>query len=374
MCPYSLSIPGGVGAQVLGLARAQRRAGHEVTVLAPSDGPPPEAGVRTLGSSVPLAANGSIARIAPDVACALRTIAALRDTSYDVLHLHEPMVPGPTLTALLYTDRPVVATFHRSGGSTAYAGLGPILLRWARRIHVRAVVSEDARSTAQAVMGGDYELLFNAVDVELFRDPPPTPADGPTVFFIGRHEDRKGLAVLLEAVSRMASPPTVWVASDGPQTAELKSRYGQNGPIKWLGRISDAERASRMKGAGVCCFPSLRGESFGLVLLESMAAGTPVVASDIDGYRRVVGEAGVLVPPADPAALAAALATLLADAGERARLARAGSERAAELSMDRLAGLYLDLYDRAAAVKAARDAEAKKGRPEGRPFLSHSAR
>ncbi|MHB1924454.1 MAG: glycosyltransferase family 4 protein [Acidimicrobiales bacterium] len=368
VCPYSLSIPGGVQGQVLGLARALRRHGHHVTVLAPSDGPPPESGVRTLGRSVPLAANGSVAPIAPDLACARRTIAALRDGDYDVLHLHEPMVPGPTLTALLYSDLPIIGTFHRSGASAAYAGFGPLLVRWARRIDVRVAVSVDARHTAESALGGDYEMLFNGVDVQAFTAPPPAPTRGPTVFFIGRHEERKGLAVLLEAVSLMADPPELWVAGDGPQTAELKARYGSMNRLHWLGRIRDVERASRMKGADLCCFPSLRGESFGLVLLEAMAAGTAVVAGDIDGYRSVVtdGVDGLLVPPADPGALAATLTRALADPGLRARLRAGGSERAATFSMDHLAGAYGDLY--------ARVAEMKKARPGGRPSFFHSAR
>ncbi|HUZ44145.1 MAG TPA: glycosyltransferase family 4 protein [Acidimicrobiales bacterium] len=368
VCPYSLSIPGGVQGQVLGLARAQRRHGHDVTVLAPSDGPPPESGVRTLGRSVPLAANGSVAPIAPDVACARRTIAALRDGDYDVLHLHEPMVPGPTLTALLYSDLPVVGTFHRSGASAAYAGFGPLLVRWARRIDIRVAVSADARHTAESALGGDYEMLFNGVDVEAFTGPVPTPTSGPTVLFIGRHEERKGLVVLLEALTLMADPPELWVAGDGPQTDELKARYRAVTGIRWLGRISDTERASRMKGADLCCFPSLGGESFGLVLLEAMAAGTPVVAGDIDGYRSVVtdGADGLLVPPADPAALAATLTQALSDPELRARLRAAGSERAAAYSMNRLAEAYGDLYSRVT--------EMKKSRPEGRPFFFHSAR
>ncbi|MHB1911637.1 MAG: glycosyltransferase family 4 protein, partial [Acidimicrobiales bacterium] len=259
-------------------------------------------------------------------------------------------------------------TFHRSGASAAYAGLGPLLVRWARRIDVRVAVSADARHTAQSALGGDYEMLFNGVDVQAFTGPPPTPAAGPTVFFIGRHEERKGLAVLLEALTLMADPPELWVGGDGPQTDGLKARYRAVPGIRWLGRISDAERTSRMKGADVCCFPSLRGESFGLVLLEAMAAGTTVVAGDIDGYRGVVtdGADGLLVSPADPAALASALTRALSDPELRAGLSRAGAERAATFSMDRLAEAYGDLYARVAGVK--------KSRPGGRPFLFHSAR
>lgn len=364
VCPYSLSIPGGVQAQVLGLARAQRRAGYDVTVLGPSDGPPPEPGIRTLGRSVPLAANGSVAPIAPDVACALRTIAALRDGDYEVLHLHEPMVPGPTLTALLYADLPVVGTFHRSGASSAYAGFGPLLVRWARRLDVRVAVSTAALETAESALGGAYELLYNAVDTEAYRLPEPWPTEAPTVCFVGRHEERKGLAVLLEAVSLMPDPPVVWVAGDGPQSRQLRERFAGLPTVSWLGQISDDERARRLKGADLCCFPSLRGESFGLVLLEAMAAGSAVVAADNDGYRNVVcdGVNGLLAPAGDARALAGLLGKALADAGLRARLVAAGRETAAAHSMDRLARSYGEIYERVAESHPVR-----RGR---RPFLT----
>lgn len=356
VCPYSLSIPGGVQGQVLSLARAQRRAGHDVTVLAPSDGPPPEAGVRTLGRSVPLPANGSVAPIAPDLACALRTIAALREGGFDVLHLHEPMVPGPTLTALLYSEVPVLATFHRSGPSAAYAGFGPLLVRWARRIDLRCAVSEAARGTAQAALGGTYEVLFNAVDLEPVDRAQPHVKEGPTIFFIGRHEERKGLAVLLEAWSLLDPRPTLWIGSDGPLTAELQAAYGRSSQLVWLGRIGDRERAERMKGADVFCAPSLGGESFGLVLLEAMAAGAPLVASDIDGYRSVArpGVEALLFPPGDARALAERLRSVLSDRALADGLAQRGRQRAEEMSMDRLARCYLERYELLVSGRAAR--------------------
>jgi phosphatidylinositol alpha-mannosyltransferase len=346
VCPYSLSMPGGVQSQVLGLARAQRRAGHEVTVLGPSDGPPPEPGVRTLGRSVPLPANGSVAPIAPDVACALRTIAALRDGRFDLLHLHEPMVPGPTLTALLYSDLPVVATFHRSGASSAYASFAGLLVRWARRIDIRCAVSSAARETAQGALGGTYRMLYNAVDLAPFDQAQKLDTDGPTLFFIGRHEERKGLAVLLEAVSLLPTAPRLWVASDGPQTLDLQRRFSGLANLEWLGRISDQERAWRMKSADLVCVPSLGGESFGLVLLEAMAAGAALVASDIDGYRGVATHErnALLVPPGDPAAWAAALERMMDDPDLRQGLAASGRSRAEEMSMDHLAQDYCQLY------------------------------
>jgi phosphatidylinositol alpha-mannosyltransferase len=347
VCPYSLTIPGGVQGQVLGLARSLRALGHEVRVLGPSDGPPPDAGVTPLGNSIPLASNGSVAPLAPDLPCALRTIRALRDEDFDIVHLHEPLCPGPTLTALLFTDRPVIGTFHRSGASSAYEMLKPAV-RWVtRRLDMRCAVSEDARRTAELALGGEYELLFNGIEVDRFSKAAPWPTVAPTIFFIGRHEERKGLAVLLDAVADLPGDVRLGVAGDGPQTAALQARTAGDERIEWLGRVTDEEAAARLRGADVFCAPSLHGESFGVVLLEAMAAGVPIVASDLPGYRNVANPEvhAVLVEPGDAAALAAGIRRVLGDPSLAARLVAAGDGRAAEFAMDTLAERYLDLYD-----------------------------
>jgi phosphatidylinositol alpha-mannosyltransferase len=346
VCPYSLSAPGGVQGQVLGLARALRALGHEVRVLAPSDGPPPEAGITTVGRSVPMAANGSVAPIAPDPAAAARTLRALRDEDFDVLHLHEPLVPGPTLTALVARPAPLVGTFHATGRSAAYRWLGPVLRRLAGRLDVRCAVSDEARRFAADALGGEYTVTFNGIEVDRFAKASPWPADGPTVFFVGRHEPRKGLAVLLEAWRSLPGDVRLWVAGTGPATEELRASVGSDDRVEWLGRISDEEKAARMRGASVFCAPSLHGESFGVVLLEAMAADTPVVATDLPGYRRVArpDTDALLVPPDDPAALARALAEVLAGGSLADRLVASGRERAESFSMDRLADLYARLY------------------------------
>ena len=350
MCPYSLTVPGGVQGQVLALARSLRALGHETRVLAPCDGPPPDAGVTPLGKSIPLATNGSVAPIAPDVSCALRTIRALRDEDFDVVHLQEPLCPGPTLTTLLFSDGPLVGTFHRSGASSAYAALNPLVRRVADRLTVRAAVSKDALATAQEAMPGDYEMVFNGIEVERFAKADPSPTEGPTVFFIGRHEERKGLDVLLAALAMGLLPAdvTLWVAGEGPQTEGLRAQTAGDPRVHWLGRIPDAEAASRLRGADVFCAPSLHGESFGVVLLEAMAAQTPIVASDLPGYRNVATPDvdALLVPPGDPAALADALRRVLGDSALSAELAAAGEARAAEFSMDRLAERYVAMYER----------------------------
>ncbi len=351
MCPYSLTIPGGVQGQVLGLARALRSKGVDTRVLGPCDGAPPEPGITPLGVSVPTAANGSVAPVAPDPSAQLRTISAIRDEAFDVLHLHEPFAPGPTVTALFLKAGPMVGTFHAAGGSAGYRWLAP-MVRWgAGRLTVRCVVSDDARALAEeALGGGEYVQLFNGVDVGPLEAAAPTRTDGPTIFFCGRHEPRKGLDVLLEALIDLPASVRLWIASDGPQTTDLQARWAGNPRIEWLGRISDEEKASRMRGADVFCAPSLGGESFGIVLLEGMAAGTPVVASDIPGYSKVArgGRDARLVPPGEPGSLAAALSeTLFGESGVDA-VASSGRERASQFSMDRLADRYLELYEQVA--------------------------
>ncbi len=353
LCPYSLTIPGGVQQQVLGLAASLRRAGHEVRVLGPCDGPPPDPFVTPLGNSLPTSTNGSVAPLAPDVSAALRTIRALNDEDFDVLHVHEPLVPGPTLTAVLVKLAPVVGTFHTAGESGAYKAFWRPLSRIAERIDIRVAVSKDAVELARRWIGGEYEVLFNGIDLEAYAGE-SGPDREKAIFFVGRHEPRKGLGVLLEAMAHLPDDTSLWVASEGPETAALRERHGADPRIEWLGRISDEEKVARMKRAAVFCAPSLRGESFGVVLLEAMAAGTPVVASDIDGYRNVAtdGETAALVPPGDPVALASALARAVADPWWADRMRAAGRAHAEGYSMDRLAGLYVGLYERALAMEA----------------------
>ena len=351
VCPYSLTIPGGVQGQVLGLARSLRTLGHAVRVLGPCDGPPPDAGVTPLGRSVPTAANGSVAPLAPDPSAQLRTIRALRDEGFDVVHLHEPIAPGPCMTTTLFADAPKVGTFHAAGQSAGYRVMGWALRRVAARLDHRVAVSPDAMALAQAALGGEYELLYNGVEVDRFAVGPVQPADGPTIFFLGRHEPRKGLEVLLEAVAELPRDVRVWVGGDGPQSAELRERFAHDPRIEWLGRITDDEREARMRGCTVYCSPSVRGESFGMVLLEAMAAGCALVASDLEGHRNVAtdGRDALLAPVGDPAALAKALRRVLDDDALRTELVAGGRRRADDLSMVHLAERYVAIYEQVIA-------------------------
>ena len=346
ICPYSLTMPGGVQGQILGLGRTLRLMGHDVRVLGPCDGPPPDAGVTPLGNSVPTAANGSVAPIAPDPSAQLRTIRALRDEAFDVVHLHEPLAPGPTQTAMFFKTAPLVGTFHAAGSSAAYKWFSPGVKWLAKRLDLRCAVSQDAEQMARSALGGDYTVLFNGVEVATFAKATPTPTEGPTVLFVGRHEPRKGLDVLLAAMTDLPASTRLWIAGDGPDTDRLRARVAGDARIEWLGRISDDEKASRMRAADVFCAPSLRGESFGVVLLEAMAAATPVVASDLPGYANVAraGRDALLVPPGDVASLSRALRGVLANPSCAADLVESGEQRAQQFSMENLAERYVELY------------------------------
>lgn len=349
--PYSLSVPGGVQNQILSLGRALRQRGVAVRVLGPCDGPPPEPFVTPLGNSVPTGANGSVAPIAPDPAAQLRTMRALRDEDFDVLHLHEPMAPGPTMTSMLVKPAPIVATFHAAGSSRAYEVFKPFTSRGSHRIDLRVAVSTDAEALAKRSLGGSYEIAFNGVDVERFRTAPKKENPHPAVFFLARHEERKGLSVLLEAFEWLSGDYSLWVGGTGPQSARLRDHYSSDKRIEWLGEINDDEKVERMRRADVFCAPSLRGESFGIVLLEAMAAETAVIASNLSGYCKVVRpavgrQAGELVPPGDVASLRSCLEHLVTDSKKRRELVEAGSSRVTEFSMARLADFYVDTYRR----------------------------
>ena len=362
--PYSVSVPGGVQAQVLGLARELRRIGHEVRVLAPCDGPPPEPFVTPLGNSLPTAANGSVAPLAPDPSAALRTIRALNDEAFDIIHLHEPIVPGPTVTALLLKLAPTVGTFHAAGDSTSYRVLNKTA-RWAaEHLTTRVAVSDSAKELAHRYLGGEYITLFNGIELQRYQRPHVEREEAPTIFFCGRYEPRKGLEVLLQAMSYLPADVTLWIASDGIGIDDLQNTYGADSRIKWLGRISEEEKLNRLARCTVFCAPSLRGESFGIVLLEAMAAGAPLVASNISGYNNVASNDvnALLVEPGNPVELAKSIMRTCDEPGLRLTLVKGGYERAADFSMQRLAEQYLSIYRQLLSDEKSRILEIKPNR------------
>lgn len=348
VCPYSLSVFGGVQTQVKGLQRALGRAGHEAVVLAPADDPVEEDGVVAVGSSIGVRANGSVAPISPWPSSWMRTLSEIRDGAFEVAHVHEPFVPGPSLAAVLRSPVPVVGTFHQSGWAWPYAAAFPIVRVVGGRLSRCVAVSASAAAMVRKPLGRYVEVLWNGVEVA------PAVADikwvkeGPTIAFVGRHETRKGLEILLRAMAHLSPDVRLWVMGEGPLTDDLKRAYGSDRRIIWLGRPTNLMRDSRLRQADVYCAPNLGGESFGLVLSEAMAMGAPVVASDLDAFRAVARaerDEAVLVPPGEPLALASALRKVLDDASLRERMRTAGLARAAELSMDRLAARYIEIYD-----------------------------
>jgi phosphatidylinositol alpha-mannosyltransferase len=353
--PYSVTLPGGVQGQVLGIAAALARAGDEVVVVAPGEPDAVPAGglaggarLALVGRTLPIPVNGSRAPVALSPGAALRSRAELRASRPDVVHVHEPFVPGPALAALLARPAPTLGTFHRSGASAPYRVLRPLLGPLLGRLDDAVAVSEAARATVEAVAGRRAQglaVLANGVDLERFERAVPFRADRPAAVFVGRHEARKGLGVLLEAFSSSALEASLWVVGDGPEHATLRARYGADRRIEWLGRLDGDALASRVAGAAVLVAPSLGGESFGVVLLEAMAAGAAVLASDIPGYRSAAGAAAEFVAPGDPVALRRALETMLGDGGRRAELVRAGRERARSHSFEALAAAYRRRYE-----------------------------
>ncbi len=249
-----------------------------------------------------------------------------------------------------------MGTFHRNGSSALYGALRPAVRYAAGRLSARCAVSEAARDNVAAYVTDDLEVLFNGVDVESFERAVATPTERPTVVFVGRHEPRKGLAVLLEAFERLEGVAELWVVGQGPETQELRRRHPPSASRRWLGPVDDEEKAARLAAAQVFVAPSLGGESFGVVLLEAMAAGCAVVASDIGGYREAAGGHATLVAPNDPAALAGALTAALSDASSRTGRSAPGTLDAARAyaegwSMTRLAERYMEIYARVVAAR-----------------------
>ena len=349
VCPYAWDRPGGVQSHVRSLGEALRVRGHEVLVLAPStagDGTAP--GVTLVGKAVAVPANGSVAALAfgPGVAAGVRR--ALADFRPDVLHLHEPLIPSLSLLALRGAEVPAVGTFHAAAEwSFGYGVARGALAGTIKRLAVRTIVSDSARALVERYFPGEYVLTPNGVDTAAFaRARPARHAPGAAVLFLSRIERRKGLEVLVRAVARLHDRDvTLVVGGSGPEERSVQALAASLGvAVQWLGRVPDEEVAPTYRGADVYCAPGLGGESFGIVLVEAMAAGVPVVCSDLPGFRAVAGDAAALVPPGDPTALADALGRVLDDAAETRRMRAAGTLVAARYDwgalIERVEGVY----------------------------------
>jgi phosphatidylinositol alpha-mannosyltransferase len=337
VCPYAWDDPGGVQTHIRQLGERLRERGHDVVVLTPSRATPSEPWVRRVGSPVDIPYNASNAPIDPRPWSRRRVGESLGAFGPDVVHVHQPTAPSTSLWATLEARAPVVATFH-SGATRArlYDAAAPILRRVMRRLAVRIAVSERAAAFERARIGGSYEIVPNGVDVARFVDAEPADlGPGTKLLFVGRLDQRKGFPVAVEAFGRLASDRPgllLVVAGDGPDraaTATLPAADRER--VTMLGTVPNAELPPIHAACDVYMGSSIGGESFGIVLVEAMAAGLPVVASNTPGYDEVVrdGIDGLLVPPGDATALAGAVARVLDDPDLRARLSAAGRERAA---------------------------------------------
>lgn len=350
MSPYSLEVYGGVQNQVRGLAESLA-ATEDVSVIAPGRsvalGNLVTIGV---GRVTTVAANGSRAPISLSPRSWAATRHALRDLDPDVVHIHEPFVPTVGLASLKSDAAPTVATFHRGGAGRFYPFLAPLLRADFARLAVHVAVSEEARATLRDVFGAaasTAQILPNAIDLERFSSAAIAQESRlPVVVFVGRHEPRKGLEVLLRAFGEGIADARLEVIGDGPEREQLERRFSRAGIVDFLGAIDDQAMAEHLGAAQVLVAPSVTGESFGVVLLEAMAARTAVVASAIPGYELAAGDAAAFVPPADAASLRRTLTELLARPDERADLVLKGIPRARSHSFSALARQYLGIYSR----------------------------
>jgi phosphatidyl-myo-inositol alpha-mannosyltransferase len=357
VCPYAWDVPGGVRSHVADLALALGDHGHAVSVLAPADDPsdlPPW--VVDGGRPIAVRYNGSVARLSFGVKATRRVRNWIREGDFDVVHVHEPVAPSLSILALWVARGPLVATWHSSHDRSRIMQAGYYVGQTAmEKVRGRIAVSEDARRTLVTHLGGDAVLIPNGVRVSGFaaRDR----LDGvdpqrPAVLFLGRmDEPRKGLAVLMAALPQViADVPGVQVLIAGPgdvgeQRDELPA--GTEANVRFLGRISDEDKVRALRSVDVYVAPHTGGESFGIVLVEAMAAQAAVLASDLPAFRRVLqdGGSGRLFPNMDANALARELAELLLDPGMRARYVAAADARVREFDWDRVVDDVIAVYD-----------------------------
>lgn len=368
VCPYSFDVAGGVQFHVRDLAEALIAEGHDVSVLAPADGdtPIPEYMTST-GRAIPVRYNGAVARMTFGPVTAARVRRWLAAGEFDILHLHEPVTPSLGMLALWIADGPIVATFHTAlERSRALQMAYPLVRSSLEKISARIAVSEDARRTLVDHVGGDAVVIPNGVYVDAFAQGAVdeqwvgTP-EAPTVAFLGRlDEPRKGLPVLTEAIPHVlrTHPGARFLVAGHGETgaAQAREQLGEHASaVEFLGAISEEDKVRLLRSVDVYCAPHTGGESFGIVLVEAMSAGTLVVASDLGAFRRVLddGRAGVLFPTGDATALGETLVRTLGDPDLRRRTVEVATRFVRRFDWSQVTQQVLAVYEMVLAGYAA---------------------
>jgi phosphatidylinositol alpha-mannosyltransferase len=362
VCPYAWDDAGGVQVHVRELGERLRERSHQVVGLAPVRRAPTESWVRGVGRPVDLIYNASAAPIDPRPWSAAQVRAELRGFRPDVVHVHEPFAPSTTLWAVLTSPAPLVATFHSGATrSRLFDVAAPVLRLLARRLAVRVAISREAARFAGSRLGGQFEMVPNGLDVARFADAPPRPdlagLVGVKLLFCGRLDERKGFPVAVEAFGQLLQGRRTLrlvVAGDGPERAAVdRLSAGARQRVTMLGAVPHEDLPPVHRACDLFLGTAVGGESFGYVLAEAMAAGLPVVASDIPGYDEVItdGVDGLLVRPRDPAAVAAAAARVLDDPALAARLIDGGRDRVHSFDWSAVVTRLEELYERAARLR-----------------------
>jgi phosphatidylinositol alpha-mannosyltransferase len=375
--PYSYTYPGGVGRHVEALAEQFLREGHDVRLFAPCDpddrlakathrGARPQRRelpdhVVPLGRSLGVPANGAVSNVTFSPSAVVKLDRALRHGRFDVVHVHEPNGAAASVFATENARLPLVGTFH-TYSTTMFNRIasGPLGMRRVyNKLHVRIAVSEAARWTAERFYGGRYRVIPNGVDLAAAPAGPKPPSETLRLAFVGRAEERKGLPVLLRAFEALRGAGVdARLTIAGSTLEEVDPYLLDTEGVTVLGRVSEEEKFRVLHESDLLCAPSLGGESFGMVLTEAFATGTPVVCSNIAGYRDVVRSRldGLLVRPGDPVALGEALHDLAVDPDRRARMAVAARERAERFGWETVAGEVMEAYEEAAELAAVQPA------------------
>lgn len=378
--PYSWTYPGGVTRHIEALAETFLIEGHDVRVLAPFD--PDDRRTRMLhrgaapqrrpvpdyliplGGTIGFNANGAVSNVMATPHGVTRMRHELRTGGYDVVHLHEPVAPRLCWDACVSANAPLVGTFHAYSTNRLTNNLANAMgaRRMLNHLHVRVAVSEAAAWTAQRFFGGRYRIIPNGVAVPDLGAP-KAPSDRLRVAFVGQAVERKGLPVLLRAFEALREHIPVELTLVGANREEVEPLLLDDRGITILGRVDDDEKRRVLERSDVLCAPSLGGESFGMVLTEAFAAGTPVVASDIAGYRDVVrdGVDGVLVPRGDATALAETLRDLWLEPRRRAAMGVAAAAHAQRFAWPHVSAEVLDAYQDAIETPAPRSTAERIG-------------